>query len=60
MFWAYQTSSCTATGETPFSLVYEGEDVVPAEIIISFFQSRDVSRGGTGELDLVDLMWEIS
>lgn len=33
VLWAYWTSSCTATGETPFSLVYGTEAVIAVEII---------------------------
>ncbi len=31
MFWAYQTTTRTSTGETPFSLAYGTEAVIPVE-----------------------------
>ena len=30
--WAYQTSFCTFTGKTPYSLVYSMEAMLPVEI----------------------------
>ncbi|KAL2230406.1 UNVERIFIED_CONTAM: Gag-Pol polyprotein [Sesamum indicum] len=32
VLWAYRTTPRTSTGETPFSLVYGSEAVIPAEI----------------------------
>ena len=32
--WRYRTIMCTATGQTPFSLVYGCETVIPIEIEI--------------------------
>ena len=29
--WGYRTTTCTATGQTPFSLVYGSEAVLPTE-----------------------------
>ena len=31
MFWAYRTTAYTSTGETPFSLAYGTEAVIPIE-----------------------------
>ena len=30
--WAYRTTPCRSTGETPFSLTYEAEAVIPVEV----------------------------
>ena len=35
MLWAYQTTAKTSTGETPFSLAYGTEAVIPVECSIS-------------------------
>ncbi|XP_070050068.1 uncharacterized protein [Nicotiana tomentosiformis] len=32
VLWAYRTTVKTSTGETPFSLVYGAEDLIPVEI----------------------------
>ena len=32
ILWSYRTTARTSTGETPFSLVYGAEAVIPAEI----------------------------
>ena len=34
VLWAYQTTPCRSTGETPFSLTYDVEAVIPAEVNI--------------------------
>ena len=34
VLWAYRTTACTFTGETPFSLVYSTEAVIPVECSI--------------------------
>ena len=31
VLWTYQTTSCRSTGETPFSMTYEAEAVIPLE-----------------------------
>ena len=36
MLWAYRTTSRTSTGETPFSLAYEVEAMIPVEVSIPF------------------------
>ncbi|XP_071739243.1 uncharacterized protein [Rutidosis leptorrhynchoides] len=47
VFWAHRTTPKGATNETPFSLVYESEAIIPAEInvptmrIASFDESSD-------------------
>ena len=42
--WGYRTTTSTATGQTPFSLVYGSEAVLPIEIEIKSFKSRDGSK----------------
>ena len=32
ILWAYRTTPCRSTGETPFSMTYEAETVIPLEI----------------------------
>ena len=32
VLWAYRTTPCRSTGETPFSLTYEAEAVIPVEV----------------------------
>ena len=31
IFWTYRTTSCESTGETPFSMTYGAEAVIPLE-----------------------------
>ena len=38
VLWAYRTTARTATQETPFSMVYSSEAVIPAEIAINTFR----------------------
>lgn len=40
MLWAYQTTHKTATGETPFTLVFGHEAVVPAEIGVGTYRTE--------------------
>ncbi|KAL2251354.1 UNVERIFIED_CONTAM: Retrovirus-related Pol polyprotein from transposon opus [Sesamum indicum] len=55
VLWAYRTTPRTSTGETPFSLIYGSEAVIPAEIgeesqrIVSFDPERN---GGQRAFDL--------
>ena len=37
----YRTSARTSTGETPFSLVYGMEDILPIEVQISLFENYE-------------------
>ncbi|KAL2230407.1 UNVERIFIED_CONTAM: Gag-Pol polyprotein [Sesamum indicum] len=59
VLWAYRTTPRTSTGETPFSLVYGSEAVIPAEIgeesqrLVSFDLERN--RGQRAfDLDIVE------
>ena len=31
VLWAYRTTKCSSTGETPFAMVYSTEAVIPTE-----------------------------
>ncbi|KAL2253185.1 UNVERIFIED_CONTAM: Gag-Pol polyprotein [Sesamum indicum] len=59
VLWAYRTTPRTSTGETPFSLVYGSETVIPAEIgeesqrIMSFDLARN-RRQRAFDLDIVE------
>ncbi|KAL2232327.1 UNVERIFIED_CONTAM: Gag-Pol polyprotein [Sesamum indicum] len=59
VLWAYRTTPRTSTGETPFSLVYGSEVVIPAEIgeesqrIMSFDLTRNRGQR-TFDLDIVE------
>lgn len=60
VLWPYRTSSRMATSETPFTLVYGGEVVIPTEIIIDSFrieayQEKANAISRREELDLVRL-----
>lgn len=65
VLWAYRTSSRTTTGETPFSLVYDGEAVIPTEIIfdivrIETYQEEVNVIAWREELDSVELRREVA
>ncbi|XP_073049605.1 uncharacterized protein [Primulina eburnea] len=58
VLWAYRATPRTATGETPFSLVYGSEAVLPAEIgqtstrVHTYPEDNDNARAS--ELDLIE------
>lgn len=59
VLWAYKTTARNATGETPFSLAYGVEAVVPIETEIPTFQvdafdEADNDKAMRLELDLID------
>lgn len=65
VLWAYRTSSKTATGETPFALVYGTEAVILAEIIydsprIDAYNEQDNMDVRKEELDGLDLKREVA
>ena len=43
VFWAYQTTPRRSTGETPFSMTYGVEAVIPIEIGLSSMRVIDFS-----------------
>ncbi|KAL2254676.1 UNVERIFIED_CONTAM: Retrovirus-related Pol polyprotein from transposon [Sesamum indicum] len=55
VLWAYRTTPRTSTGETPFSLVYGSEAVIPAEIGEESQRITDFDPGRNGEQRAFDL-----
>jgi hypothetical protein len=51
VLWAYRTTSRTSTGETPFSLAYGVEAVIPVEIGVPSFR-RENYEEGTNDVNL--------
>jgi len=49
VLWAYRTTTRTATGETPFSLTYGVEAVIPAEIGIPTYRMKDFDEENNNE-----------
>lgn len=49
ILWAYRTTSRTATGEIPFSLVYRVEVVIPVEVQVSSFRTQHPYSSGDPE-----------
>lgn len=47
VLWAYRTTPRTATGETPFSLVYGSEAVIPAENGMPTYQTAHLDETST-------------
>ena len=59
VLWAYRTTFRTSTGETPFSLAYRVEDMIPVEVGIPFLQHETYNSGENRalmcyELDLLE------
>ncbi|XP_024028364.1 uncharacterized protein LOC112093682 [Morus notabilis] len=59
VLWAYRTTSRTTTGETPFSMAYGVEAVLPVEIETPTLRTvvhndDDNAEGMNGELDLLE------
>ncbi|KAL2236290.1 UNVERIFIED_CONTAM: Gag-Pol polyprotein [Sesamum indicum] len=55
VLWAYRTTPRTSTGETPFSLVYGSEAVIPAEIGEESQRIANFDPGRNGEQRAFDL-----
>ena len=58
VLWAYQTTSRTPTGETPFLLAYRSEIVIPAEVRLTSCRVENYDENKNDEairlqLDLV-------
>ncbi|GJT08523.1 reverse transcriptase domain-containing protein [Tanacetum coccineum] len=49
VLWAHQTSIKQSNGETPFSLTYGSEAVIPAEIGIPTYRNLTIKEGYNGE-----------
>ena len=59
VLWTYITTRCTSTGETPFSMTYGAETVIPLETgfptsRISSFNPSDNDEQLTKSLDLIE------
>lgn len=65
VLWTYRTSPPEATGETPFSMVYRGEAVIPAEIIsdsprVEAYNEQANIEASKDELDLTEIRREVA
>ncbi|GJX23399.1 reverse transcriptase domain-containing protein [Tanacetum coccineum] len=59
VLWAHRTMIKSSNGETPFSLTYHTEAVIPAEIGISTFRTAELDQANNNEalginLDLIE------
>ena len=59
VFWTYRTTPCRSTRETPFSMTYEAEAVIPLETgflmsRINSFNPSDNDEQLTKSLDLIE------
>lgn len=59
VLWAYRTTARALTGETPFSLAFETEAVIPVEIGLTLsrttnFDTNRNDKGLRGNLDLLE------
>ena len=59
MLWGYRTTSRTTIGETPFSLAFRAEAMLPVEIEIPSFRRANYDEGNNeiqmaAEVDLID------
>ncbi|KAL5581231.1 hypothetical protein UlMin_013673 [Ulmus minor] len=50
VFWSYQTSFRTTTGETPFSLYYGVDAVVPVNLNIPTYRIKNFDEASNDEL----------
>ncbi|XP_077232458.1 uncharacterized protein LOC143869785 [Tasmannia lanceolata] len=50
VLWAYRTTPRTATGESPFSLTFGAEAVIPLEIGLPNFRTENYDEQGNSEL----------
>ncbi|XP_075096390.1 uncharacterized protein LOC142174487 [Nicotiana tabacum] len=53
--WAYRTTPKSSTGETPYSLVYGTDAVIPVEVGEPSLRYSHISRAGNDETRLQDL-----
>ncbi|XP_072083537.1 uncharacterized protein [Arachis hypogaea] len=65
ILWSYNTTIQSATGETPFKLVYGAEAIIPVEVGIptirtEFYNQQSNSYARTTELDLMEEERDIS
>ncbi|XP_071713424.1 uncharacterized protein [Rutidosis leptorrhynchoides] len=55
VLWAHRTTFKKSTGETPFSLVYGSEAVIPAEILIPTHRIANFDEGANDEALCINL-----
>ncbi|XP_071688805.1 uncharacterized protein [Rutidosis leptorrhynchoides] len=55
ILWVHRTTHKNSTGETPFSLVYSSEAVIPAEITVPTERILSYSKGENDERLLTNL-----
>ena len=55
VIWAYRTTSRTSTGETPFSLAYGVEAMIPVEVSIHSLQHETYNQEGNHALQCYEL-----
>jgi hypothetical protein len=65
VLWAYRTTKRVPTGETPFSLAYGAEAVIPAEVYVPTLCTEDPDLEQNSELlhlaqDLSEERWELA
>ncbi|XP_015966622.1 uncharacterized protein LOC107490362 [Arachis duranensis] len=65
ILWSYNTSIQSATGETPFKLVYGAEALIPVEVSVptlrtEFYDQSNNLQARTAELDIVEEERDIS
>ena len=63
VLWTYRTTPRKSTGETPFSMTYGAEDVIPLENGFPTMRSNAFTSNGNNELlkknlDLIEERWE--
>ena len=56
MLWSIRTTATKPTGETPFSLVYGAEAVLPAELKLGSPRALAFSEARQGEIHAEDLL----
>ena len=59
VLWAYRTTPLAATGETPFSLAYGVEAVIPVEVGLTSYQTKHYDENHNEEemrteLDMIE------
>ena len=49
VLWAYRTTPRRSTGETPFSMTYDAEAIIPIEVDLSSMRVVDFTRSSNDE-----------
>ena len=60
VLWTYRTTSCRSTGETPFSMTYGAEAIIPLEIGFPTLRMSSFTPNNNDELlgKILDLIEE--